>query len=159
MKRTGFALALAALLVMPAAAPAKPTKADTKAASKECHALVEAAVSKANLQSLGFKNLGDCVSQKAHEEARERKAARRQARAECEGLKGRERKQCVRTETKQNKAKKDAKDQARIEAASTCAGEQEELGAEAFVEKYGGKERGAFRKCVAATMKAQRNES
>jgi len=150
MKKAGFALALAAMLAMPGAAMAKPTKQDTRSASAECHAIVEAAVSKANVESFSngeYKNFGQCVSFKAHEEAQERKASRLAARESCKGLKGDERRDCVRSEKAEVKAQKDAKDQARIEAAETCTAEQED--AEAFAEAYGTK-KNAYRKCVRA---------
>ncbi len=153
MKKTGFALALGALLAMPGAAMAQPTKADTKAASAECHAIVEAAGSKANIESFSggeFKNFGSCVSFKAREEASERKAARKAAREACKGTHGEARRDCVRSEKAEVKAKKDAKDEARIEAAESCTAQQED--ADAFAEAYGtGKN--AYGKCVKAEAK------
>jgi hypothetical protein len=129
---------------------AEPTKADTKAASAECHAIVEAAGGKANIESFSggeFKNFGSCVSSKAREEARERKAARKEAREACKGLKGQERAECVRSEKAEAKAKKDAKDEERIDAAETCKDQQEDEAA--FAETYGtGKN--AYGKCVSA---------
>ena len=146
MRKAGFALALGAMLVMPSAAISEPTKADTKAASNECHALIEASVSKENFSSLtGFETFGQCVAAKAHEEAAERKAARAFAREACEGLHGDARSDCVGAKAEKSKARKDARDQARIDAAATCAAEQED--AAAFAEKYG-TEDNAFRKCV-----------
>jgi hypothetical protein len=150
MKKAGFALTLAALLAMPGAAMAKPTKTDIKAASAECHAIVDAAVSKENIASFSggeFKNFGDCVSEKAREESQERKASRLAAREACKGERGEARRDCVRSEKAEVKAKKDAKDQARIEAAETCTAEQED--ADTFAENYGTK-RNAYRKCVRA---------
>ena len=147
MQRIGFAVALAAMLVVPSTAAAAPTKADTKAASAECHALSEAAVSKANFETLGFESFGDCVSQKAREEAAERKAARAAAREACKGTKGEARRECVGAKAEKVKARKDARDQARIDAAGTCATEQED--AATFAENYGTK-KNAFRKCVRA---------
>ena len=44
------------------------------------------------------------------------------------------------------KARKDAKDQARIDAAETCTAEQED--ADAFAEKYGDNDKAAYRKCL-----------
>ena len=150
MKKTiGIALALGALLVVPAGTPAAPTKADTKAASAECHALRDASPSKEEFRTL-YGPFGECVSTKAKEEAAERRAARRAAREACEeqDLKGKEHADCVNAEAKENKAKADAKDEARIEAAEGCTAEQE-ADAEAFAEKYGTK-KNAFRKCVKA---------
>ena len=154
MKKMGFALATAALLAMPGAAMAEPTKADTKAASAECHALVSATGhSKENMSSLSggeFSTFGGCVSAKAHEEAAERKAARQAAREACKGTKGEARRDCVRSEKAEVKAKKDAKDEARIEAAEACTTQQED--AETFGATYGtGKN--AYGKCVSAEAK------
>jgi hypothetical protein len=146
LKKTGFALMLAAALAVPVAAPAAPTKTDTKAASKECHDLIDATVSKENFSSLtGFDTFGQCVSEKAHEEAQERRGARRAAREACTGLKGVARRDCVSAKAEKVKARKDAKDQARIDAAATCASEQED--AATFAENYGTK-KNALRKCV-----------
>ena len=154
MKKTGFALALAALLAMPAAAMAQPTKADTKAASAECHALVAATGhSKENMSSLSggeFNTFGGCVSAKAKEEAAERKAARKAAREACKGTKGEARRDCVRSEKAEVKAKKDAKDEARIDAAESCTAQQED--AATFAETYGDGKK-AYGKCVSTEAK------
>jgi hypothetical protein len=147
MRKTGFALALAAMLVVPSTGMSAPTKEDTKAASKECHDLRAASGTKENFRTL-YGPFGDCVSTKAKEEAAERRAARRAAREACqadESIEGKSFAECVRSESAEIKAKKDAKDQARVEAAETCATEQEDEAA--FAEKYGtGKN--AFRRCV-----------
>lgn len=148
-KTTGLALALGALLIVPAGASAAPTKADTKAASAECHALREASPDRAAFRTL-HGTFGECVSTKAKEEAAERKAARQAAREACEAqdLQGKAHADCVNAEAKENKAKADAKDEARIEAAEGCTAEQEADSA-AFAEKYGTR-KNAFRKCVKA---------
>jgi hypothetical protein len=144
MRKTGFALALAALLVVPSTGMTAPTKEDTKAASEECHDLRVASATKENFRTL-YGPFGECVSTKAKEEAAERRAARAAAREACEGLEGEARRDCVRSESAEIKAKKDAKDQARIEAAEQCATEQEDEAT--FAENYGtGKN--AFRRCV-----------
>ena len=153
MKTTGLALAVTAVLAMPGLAMAEPTKADTKAASAECHAIVDAAGSKANIESFSggaYDNFGSCVSTKAREEAKERKAARLAAREACKGQKGEARRDCVRSEKAEVKAKKDAKDEARIEAAESCTAQQEDEAT--FSETYGtGKN--AYGKCVSAEAK------
>ena len=157
MTKTGFALALAALLVVPTTAAAAPTKADTKAASAECHAL-RAAAGKENFRALVNGAMGKCVSEKAREEARERRAARRAAREACEAedLKGRAFANCVSATAKENKAEKDAKDDARIEAAADCR-EAQQADATTFGETYG-TGRNAFGKCVTATAEAKHDE-
>ena len=150
MKKTGFALALAALLAVPGAVTAEPTRQDTKAASAECHLIVTATGnSKENMLafSIGeFKTFGDCVSTKAHEEAAERRAAKKAAREACADLKGEARSDCVSKKAEKNKSKADAKDQARIDAAATCTAEQEDEAA--FAEKYGDNDKAAYRQCI-----------
>ena len=159
MKKFGFALVLAAMLAMPSAAMAAPTKADTKAASKECHDL-RTAMGKENFKAQ-FGTFGKCVSAKAKEEAAERKAARQQARTECEnqGLKGKELQACIKQQTAENKAAADAQDQNKVNAARTCREEQKADPA-AFKEKYGTNKTksNAFGKCVSATAKAKNDE-
>ena len=161
MKKTGFALALAAMLIVPSGAMAAPTKADSKAASKQCHAERAAAETKANFLAIGdpdYKNFGDCVSRGAKEEAAERKAARRQARAECEAqnLKGKAFADCVKAETKANKAEADAEDKEKVNAAKECRAEQK-ADATAFGTAYGtGKN--AFGKCVSTKAREKNDE-
>ena len=154
MKKTGFGLVLTAMLAVPGTVTAEPTKQDTKAASAECHAIVEATGgSKENMAAFSngeFKTFGACVSFKSREEARERRAARAAAREACKGTKGEARRDCVRSEKAEVKAKKDAKDEARIDAAESCTAQQED--AETFGETYGtGKN--AYGKCVSAEAK------
>jgi hypothetical protein len=161
MKKIGFAAVLAAMLVVPAGGVAAPTKADSKAASKECHALRTAAGSKENFQLLGYKNFGDCVSKKSREEAAERRAARRAARQACEdqGLQGREFGACVRSTAKENKADADAQDKNTVNAAKTCRTEQAG-DKDAFAQKYGkpAGAKNAFGRCVSQTAKAKNDE-
>jgi hypothetical protein len=156
-KTTGVALALGALLIVPASGSAAPTKADTKAASAECHAL-RAAAGKENFRELVDGAMGKCVSEKAKEEARERRASRRAAREACkeQDLKGKAYSDCVSSTAKENKAKKDAKDEARINAAKECR-QAEKDDPDAFGETYGtGKN--AFGKCVSSTAKAKHDD-
>ena len=156
MRKIGFALAVAAVLVVPGAVLGAPTKEDTKAASAECHAL-RAAAGKENFKDL-HGSMGKCVSEKAKEEAKERKASRRAAREACEAqdLKGKAFSECVRETTKENKAEKDAKDEERINAAKECR-KAEEDDAEAFGEACG-TGHNAFGKCVSATAKAKNDD-
>ena len=162
MKKTGFALALAAMLVVPSAAMAAPTKADSKAASKQCHAERAAAETKENFLAIGdpdYKSFGDCVSRGAREEAAERRRARGQAQQECrdQGLKGRAFGQCVREQAKANKAALDARDKNKVNAAKECRSQQE-ADATAFGVAYGtGKN--AFGKCVSQTARAKNDEA
>ena len=157
MRKTGFALALAAMMVVPSAAMAAPTKQDTKAASKLCHDQRTNAGTKENFLAIGdpdYKNFGDCVSRGAKEEAAERKAARRQARADCkaQNLKGKDFAACVKAATKANKAEADAADKQKVNAARDCRAEQ--TGAPDDYATHGtGKN--AFGKCVSAHAKAK----
>ena len=156
MKKTGFAIALIAMLVMPGVAGAAPTKADSKAASKECHEL-RAAMGKENFRAQ-FGNFGKCVSKKAKEEAAERKAARKAAKAECkqQGLKGKAYADCVKQATAANKADADAKDKNKVNAAKTCR-EQQKGDPDGFATQWGTK-KNAFGKCVSATARAKNDE-
>ena len=148
MKSTGFAIALAAMLVVPSAAMAAPTKADTKAASKECHAALATAGSKEAFLAAGpYTSFGNCVSK----EAKERVAARRAARAECrsQNLRGKAYRDCVRAESQANIAAANRADKNRVNAARDCRVEKEEDPA-AFKEAHGTNESksNAFGKCV-----------
>ena len=160
MRKTVCTLALSAMLVVPSAATAAPTKADSKAASKQCHAERAAAGTKENFLAMGdpdYKNFGDCVSRGAKEEAAERNAARREARTECreQGLKGKAFADCVKEQTKANKAEADAKDKNKVNAAKTCREEQKDEAA--FAAAYGtGKN--AFGKCVSQTAREKNDE-
>ena len=152
MRKTGFALALAAMLVVPGAATAAPTKEDSKAASKECHQALKTAGSKEAFLAAGpYKNFGDCVSK----EAKERAAARRAARAECksQGLKGKAYRDCVRAESQANIAAANAKDKKRVNAARECRDEKAEDRATFDAEHGTGKN--AFGKCVSAHARAK----
>ena len=155
MKKIWIFAGLVALLAMPAAAAAKPTKADTRAASKECKA-ERTAMGVENFVAK-YGNLGKCVSQTAREEERERKAARRAAVRECKAAnkRGRALARCVSKESKANKAAKDAEDRAERNAAKQCRAEQLALGKEAFRAKYGTNRNksNAFGKCVSAAAK------
>ena len=159
MKKIGFAFVLAAMLIVPSGAMAAPTKADTKAASAQCHAERNAAPTKADFLAIGdpdYKNFGDCVKRGAKEEAAERKAARAAARAECEaaGLSGNEFAACVKEKTKENKAEADAQDKQKVNAAKTCRDEKTNDNATYVAEHGSGKN--AFGKCVSAHAKAKR---
>jgi hypothetical protein len=160
MRKTVFTLALSAMLVVPTAAMAAPTKDDSKAASKQCHGERAAAGSKANFLAVGdpdYKNFGDCVRRGAKEEAAERKAARAAAREACASEpKGKERAACVKAATKANKAEADAQDQERVNAAKACRAEQS-APESTFAADYGtGKN--AFGKCVSKKAQAQNDE-
>jgi hypothetical protein len=161
MRKTLFVLALGAMLTVPSAAMAAPTKADTKAASKACHDQRTAAGTKENFLALGeptdYKNFGDCVRRGAKEEAAERRAARAAAREACASEpKGKERAACVKAATKANKAEADAQDQERVNAAKACRAEQ--TAPESTFDADYGTGKNAFGKCVSKKAKAQNDE-
>jgi hypothetical protein len=127
--------ALAALAFPAGAVAAKPTKTDRENAAKECK--TERGTSDATREAFRskYKNFGQCVSQKAKEEAAERKAARTSAAKECkaeradpnfaathdgktfEQFYGKNKNgknaygKCVSTKAKQKKAEMDAEDE------------------------------------------------
>ena len=161
VRKFGIALAALAVVALPAAAVAKPTKTDKTNAAKECRAERDA-MGVENFKAQ-YGNFGKCVSQTAREEAAERKAARRAAKEECraEGKKGKGFGRCVAKEAKTNEAEADAEDAAELNAAKTCRAEQEEIGDEAFAEKYGTNrnKKNAFGKCVSGLSSDDEEET
>jgi len=121
---------LAATLVVPAGAAAKPSKADRTNAAQQCRAErgTESATREAFAVKYGTNEnnsnaFGKCVSQKTREEHRERHAAK-------------------------------------SKAAKACRAERKEIGRAAFAEKYGTNRnnRNAFGKCVSKTAKAEKRK-
>jgi hypothetical protein len=156
VKKTGFALALAAMLAVPTGAMAAPTKADTKAASKTCHEIRAGFDSKKEFrEAYGKGAFGKCVRQVAKDMAALRKAARQETREECAGLKGKDRRDCVRSNQAELKAARKEARRDWVNAAKTCR-ELEENDA-SYGDNYGtGKN--AFGKCVSEHAKAQNDE-
>jgi hypothetical protein len=76
-------LGLIAALALPAGAVAKPTKTDKRNAAKECK--LERGTTDASQEAFKaeYRNFGACVSQRAREEAQERREAKRNAASEC----------------------------------------------------------------------------
>lgn len=144
-----------AVLAAPAAAVAKPSKADRREAQKECRA--ERGTTDASQEAFRakYRNFGDCVSEKAREAAAERKAARKAAARECRE-EGNESAKCVSRKAKAERAEQDAEDAEEAEeqknAAEECDAERGETeeSRDAFEEKYGTNpnKRNAFGKCV-----------
>jgi len=130
-KRIVLLVALATALVVPAGAlAAKPTKTDKRNASKQCRAergttsaTREAFADKYGTNANDSNAFGKCVSQKAREELRERRAARR-------------------------------------EASKDCRAERNDIGRDAFADKYGTNrnKRNAFGKCVSKKGKAEKRK-
>ncbi len=78
-----LALALIAVLALPATASAKPTKQDKKNAAKECK--LERGTTEASKAAFAekYRNFGACVSTRAKQEAAERRTAKRDAARDC----------------------------------------------------------------------------
>jgi hypothetical protein len=159
MKKTGFALALVAMLVVPSTALGV-TQADKKEAKAQCKAERKAAGSYELFKQIGdpdYKNLGDCITRGIREAARERKLARQQAREECSSqepaLKGKAYAQCVKEATRANNQALDAQDKQKVNAAKACRTEKTEA-PDDYAEHGTGKN--AFGKCVSAHAKAKR---
>jgi hypothetical protein len=130
MRKQLIVAGLAAALLVPAGAEAKPSRADRQNASKQCRAErgTSSATREAFAQKYGTNEsksnaFGKCVSQKTREEHRERHAAARSASRECRA-------------------------------------ERSELGRQAFAEKYGTNrnKRNAFGKCVSGKARAAKRE-
>src|SRR5688500_11791772 len=158
MKKTGFAIAVAAMLVLPATSLGV-TQADKKAAKAECKAFRAAAPTYQDFLAIGepedYKGLGDCITRITREEARERREARRQARADCraDGLKGKAFSDCVKAETAANKKAADAQDKIKVNAARACR-EEKTSAPDDYAEHGTGDN--AFGKCVSAHARAKR---
>ena len=163
MRRMIIILSALAVLAAPAAAVAKPNKADRREAQKECRA--ERGTTDATQEAFRakYRNFGDCVSEKAREAAAERKAARKAAARECRE-EGNESAKCVSRKAKAERAEQDAEDADEAEeqknAAQECDAERGETeeSHDAFEEKYGTNpnKRNAFGKCV--SQKAQEDD-
>ncbi|HYI80412.1 MAG TPA: hypothetical protein VEW67_06095 [Thermoleophilaceae bacterium] len=166
MKRSITAVAVMALLTVPAGAVAKPSDSDRANAAQECRAergdstaTREAFKAKYGTNANGRNAFGKCVSTRARDEEQEGKAAHanasKQCKAEAEELgaaafaakygKGKKganaHGKCVSAMAKELEAEADAEDQEQIaerkSAAKTCAAERKEIGVDPFAEKYG----------------------
>ena len=145
-------ICMAAALAIPSGAVAKPTKQDRANAAKECKALRGTTDESLEAFKVQYKNLGACVSEKAREEAAERRAARKSAKRQCRDAPSFAK--CVASKAKKAKKVEDREDREDIaeakNAAKECADEREALGDKDFAEKHGtnGNKRNAFGKCV-----------
>ena len=159
MKKVTTIAAALVLVVLPAGASAKQSTERSKAA-QDCRAERSAAGAE-NFRTL-YERFGQCVTQTVRENRAERKQARREAVADCsaDDLEGRELKQCVRSERRQNIAEAKAEDQAELNAARDCRAERDDIGDEAFAEQYGTNHnnRNAFGKCVSGRVSQQETE-
>jgi hypothetical protein len=130
MRKQILVAGVAAALLVPAGAAAKPNRADKQNAAQQCRAergttpsSREAFAEKYGTNENNSNAFGKCVSQKTREEHGERHAAARSASRECRA-------------------------------------ERSELGREAFAQKYGTNrnKRNAFGKCVSAQARAAKRE-
>jgi hypothetical protein len=144
VKKISIGCALLVALAIPAGAVAAPQGGDARAAAKQCKA--ERAAMGADVFRQTYRNLGQCVQQKARERATQRRQALRDCRAQ--GLRGRELAACVRQAARDQAAEQ----QDELNAARACRAELEQLGEDAFRDKYGTNrnKRNAFGKCVEA---------
>ena len=157
-------ICMAAALAIPSGAVAKPTKQDRTNAAKECKALRGSTDATHEAFKAQYRNFGACVSEKAREEAAERRAAKRSASRDCRAERSddpaafaekyRNFGKCVSAKAKQELKAADQADREEIaeakNAAKECATERDGLGEDAFDEKYGTNrnKRNAFGKCV-----------
>jgi hypothetical protein len=173
MQRLIIILSALAVLATPAAAVAKPSKADKREAQKECRA--ERGTTDATREAFEakYRNFGACVSGNAREAKAERQEARSNAARECREERAADREafqdkygtnankrnafgKCVSQKAKAERAEEDAEDAEEIEertaAAEECDAERGETAEtrKAFEEKYGtnANKRNAFGKCV-----------
>jgi hypothetical protein len=176
MKKILAAGVLAAVLVVPTGAVAKPDKSEKEAATAECKA--ERGKTSATREAFRakYKGFSDCVRRTAQEEEAENETAHDNAAQECKAERSADPDafketygtnkngknafgKCVSGKAKENKAEMDAEDaqdaQEFKNAAKACAAEREEMGTEAFAEEYGTNENGknAFGKCVSRKVR------
>jgi colicin import membrane protein len=167
MRRLIIILSALAVLAAPAAAVAKPSKADKREAQKECRAERDAS---SEAFDDTYRNFGTCVSQKAREAKAERKQARANAARECRAERNADREafeeehgtnannrnafgKCVSKKAKAKQAEQDAEDAEQAQeienAAQECKAERK-ADREAFEEEHGtnANNRNAFGKCV-----------
>jgi len=164
-------IGLAAALVLPVSALAKPNHAEKHAAKAQCKD--ERGKTRATREAFRAKYHGfvHCVRQNAAEEEAENDAARTNAAQECRAERTEDAAafqetygnnengknafgKCVSQKARENKAEEDEQDEEEVEefknAAKECAAERREMGREAFAEEHGTNpnKRNAFGKCV-----------
>jgi hypothetical protein len=172
MNRIVVVMGLAAALLIPAGAVAKPNQAERRAAKAECKD--ERGKSRATREAFRTKyhSFRGCVRANAAEEDAENEQARENAAHECKAERSEDAAafqekygdnkngknafgKCVSSKASENKAEMDAEDEQEADefknAAKECAAERSE-DEEAFREKYGTNrnKRNAFGKCVSS---------
>jgi hypothetical protein len=172
MNRIVVVMGLAAALLIPAGALAKPNQAERQAAKAQCKD--ERGKTSATREAFRTKyhSFRGCVRQNAAEEEAENEQARQNAAHECKAERSEDEDafrekygtnpnkrnafgKCVSSKASENKAEEDAEDEQEVEefknAAKECAAERSE-DEDAFREKYGtnANKRNAFGKCVSS---------
>jgi superfamily II DNA helicase RecQ len=180
MNKILVVLGLAAALLIPAGAVAKPNQAEKRAAKAQCKD--ERGKTRATREAFRAKYQGfsDCVRQNAAEEEDENEEAKENAAKECKAERSEDPDafretygtnangknafgKCVSGKASEKKAEMDAEDAQQAtefkNAAKECAAERREMGREAFAEEHGTNpnKRNAFGKCVRA--KTQESDS
>jgi hypothetical protein len=156
MNRILVAVGVCGALVLPAGAAASPSGTDRENAAKECRTK-KAFDTKYGTNENDANAFGKCVSTRARDEEAERHASKRAARHACASRKhgkGHAYGRCVKSKTKAFEERADSEDRREIESehssARACAQERDQMGSDAFAEKYGTNrnKRNAFGKCV-----------
>jgi hypothetical protein len=162
MRRVVVAVGAIAALAVPVAAGAHPTRTDRHNAAKECKTERDRIGGEAFASTYGTnenkKNaFGKCVSRRARDEESEREHAVHNAAQECKAERADDPEafankygtnennknafgKCVSGKAKQNEAEADQRDRrlfrAEHKAAKKCEAEREDIGRQAFAEKY-----------------------
>jgi hypothetical protein len=177
MKRILVGMGLAAALVLPTGAVAKPDETAKRTAIAECKD--ERGNSRATREAFKDKyhSFSRCVRQKTAEEEAQGKAAKENAAQECKAERSADEAafqakygknkngknaygKCVSSKASEHKAAMDAADRQEAtelkNAARECAAERKSSGREAFAQKYGKNknDRNAFGKCVSGKTAA-----
>jgi hypothetical protein len=173
-----LAAGVLAAMALPASAAAKPpSKVDRQNAAKECRAERGTDAASQEAFKAKYANFGKCVSVRAKDEQAERKEARSNASRDCRaerddigvdafrdkyGTNHNKRNafgKCVSGKAKAERAEQDEADEQEIEeahnAAQECAAERDDIGTQAFADKYGTNhnKKNAFGKCVSGKVK------
>jgi hypothetical protein len=173
MKRLLIPIGLVAVMAMPAAADAAPSKADKREAKRECRQLQNAAGTRANFVQVvklearaNRRNaFGRCVQVRSNDAANERREAFKAAKAQCQNLRrghdGERGKpsnpgaygRCVSEAARNKNAEADAKQRdGSLNPARTCRDKQGD-DPDAFKTEFPGKN--GFGKCVSREAKSQ----
>jgi hypothetical protein len=178
MKTFFTSIVLAAVLVLPATAMAKPDQSDKRAAIAQCKAERGKTDATRDAFRARYHGFSSCVRENAREEAAEEQAALKNAAKQCKAERSDESfpathdgktfeehygtnangknayGKCVSGKAREREAELDAEDKQEVaefkNAAKECAAERKDIGATEFAERYGTNrnKRNAFGKCV-----------